>query len=276
MSKVGLLLAGGGARGIVECGYIKALKDLGIKYHSVHSSSVGTLTAMLLYPEDVDGIEKLWLEVKNKDVYTKPVFKQFLGDKPYLWDSSPLKKLIHKQVWSHAYTRLDLEWHINATDLTNYDSFSREARELCKEDLIKVITASASPPIFFPPVEYNGLKLCDSGVVNNYGISQAVKHGCDTLILMLPSRTQAQKINNMADMIVATIGASTSTYLDREIEDLQEINKYRTPPIKLITICPDVDFSFGFLDFDMKGVDRRQLIDYGYNLAQKVLVKELS
>lgn len=272
---IGLLACGGGSAGILECGYMKAIKDLGIKYDVLISSSVGTLNSLLIYPDDIDAMEKMWLTVKTKDVYTKTFFMQLLGKHASFYDSSPLKKLVKKVISSHTYKRNDLKWYLNATDLVKGERFTREVQEVCKDELALIAQASASPPVLFTPVDYEDYLLCDSGVVNNYGVSQALHLGCDTIILMLPSLPKIEEIKTILDTLQITLTLSISTYLNRELEDLQLLNNYINPKIKLITIAPENLLTFGLFDFDMKGYDRKEIIEYGYRIAKDVLEEGL-
>ena len=67
MKKIGLALAGGGARGAYQIGAWKALKELGIdKQISAYSgASVGSLNAVLFAMEDYNLARETWLKLEK-------------------------------------------------------------------------------------------------------------------------------------------------------------------------------------------------------------------
>ena len=48
MKKIGLVLAGGGARGGYEIGALKALEELGLQFDAVVGTSVGSLVGAFM------------------------------------------------------------------------------------------------------------------------------------------------------------------------------------------------------------------------------------
>ncbi len=70
MSKIGLVLSGGGAKGSYEAGVVKALIDARIKFDVIAGTSVGSLNAALIAGNQIDDLIKVWEEkVTNKSVF---------------------------------------------------------------------------------------------------------------------------------------------------------------------------------------------------------------
>jgi predicted acylesterase/phospholipase RssA len=61
--KIGLVLAGGGARGGYQIGAIKALEELGFKYEVITGTSIGALNALMLLSDRKDILYKMWEEL---------------------------------------------------------------------------------------------------------------------------------------------------------------------------------------------------------------------
>ena len=82
--KIGLVLAGGGARGAYEIGVWKALRELGIDQYIkvVSGSSIGALNSMLFVQGDIDFAEKLWKSITKEQIlhtnHTELSLKKFL------------------------------------------------------------------------------------------------------------------------------------------------------------------------------------------------------
>lgn len=286
--------AGGGSRGIFQGGCLKAVEELvinaGLPVSVVTSSSVGTLNLLKFSQDGYKSVEELWLRVKTKSIYKKPWSKtvRFLT-RSSMYDSSPLAKMIREEIHWDKLQNLPYSFIIHTTSFTpeasGEYSISIGAME-GPEDLHKFALASASPPAFFPLVKHGGLDLGDSGVTNNYAISTALDMGCDTIILMLPAMVGTPApIKGGFDVLKSVMDLSMRSQYKLQIKSVNKINKiideinvnlepdYKK--IKLIVIEPDKEFSFDFLDFDFKGEDRKELLNYGYNIAKKVLQKEL-
>lgn len=294
----GLLLAGGGSRGLLTAAYLKAFRTLGLDYNFMYGSSAGTLCGLLYHAGEDQKLEDLWLNIKTKDVYNKGPWDYLTAYKSkHIYDSRPLRKTIEKNVNYEALKANPRAFWINTTDLTNACAYSRNVRSFAdKEDLVTFAFASASPPIYFPTVKFYKRELCDSGVVNNYSISEAIGMDCDTLILMLPAKpSPPTEAKNILELLGQVLGLSMQSYMEREAKAVNKINKILDTihsaiekskcsavlddkdfpkKIKLIIIYPEMASTFGFLDFDYKDIDRQKLLDYGFNRAKSILEAE--
>ncbi|MEX5426498.1 patatin-like phospholipase family protein, partial [Acinetobacter radioresistens] len=83
MSKLGLVLSGGGAKGAYHVGVIKALQELGIQIDMLSGASIGALNGAVLLSADTQkqgllNLETLWkklpevqpIQFKGKDSFT--------------------------------------------------------------------------------------------------------------------------------------------------------------------------------------------------------------
>jgi NTE family protein len=267
---------------------LKAFYDLGLDYDYIYGSSAGTLNSIVYHAGDYDKLTSLWMGIHNKDIYNKSpmTYKNILTEKAAVYDSSPLFNFIKKNIDIPGLRKNNKrKFYINATNLTTRSSLSMEVQDLTDEEIPLMAKASASVPLYFERVIFRGQELVDSGVVNNYSITEALDDGCDTLIVMAPTNKPGKiTINHGLDMLSATLTLSISSDLEKESKGIFAVNKIldcvnlNLEPdfrkIKYIQIMPDVDFGFGFLDFEYAGHDRKELINYGYNLARNVLEKE--
>jgi NTE family protein len=288
-NKIALCLAGGGARGIIQYGFIKAWLELGLQYDICFGTSVGALNGALLHAGEFAKLEELWKNIGNKDVYTWNLFDLYRlnKDKPGIYNSDPLLKTIKKALNYKAIMNNPKDFWINATDYFGCTSFTKESKTMSEEDLALFLKASANPPIFFEPVEFEGRTLVDGGLTSNYNIDDALLADVETVVLMSPTyqRKAKTKISGILEVIGDSITIPTHNQLDQEIGCTEKINaiineldehcqsKYKK--IKLIKIVADKDFGFDLLDFDYKGLKRQVLIDYGYHYAKEILQREL-
>ena len=166
-SAVGLVLAGGGARGFAHLGVARALQEQGIEVDFVGGTSIGAVMAALVASDQP--------LAKAMDVTRRAFGSNPTGD--YNW--LPLMSLI-----SGRRLRRTIDDSLNdllgfAPDIEdlwkNYyciaTNFS-QAREhpLRRGPLPKALRASTAIPGALPPTVIDGDLLCDGGTFNNFPV----------------------------------------------------------------------------------------------------------
>ena len=166
-SAVGLVLAGGGARGFAHLGVYKALRERGIEVDFVGGTSIGAVMAALVAADQ---------PMDQAHAITRRAFSiNPTGD--FNW--VPLLSLISgrrmRRIVTQAATELlgfeaDIEdlWKNYYCIATNY-SHARE-QPLRSGPLIKAMLASTAIPGALPPVIVDGDLLCDGGTFNNFPV----------------------------------------------------------------------------------------------------------
>ncbi len=164
---VGLVLAGGGARGLAHLGIAQALAQQGIEFDFVGGTSIGSVMAVLLASDrPLDEV----VAVARRGFTNKPT-----GD--YNW--LPLISLIRGRRLRRIVEsgRVELLGHAGGVEdlwkncycvASNYS----QAREqvLSRGDAVKAMLASAAIPGALPPVLMDGELLCDGGTFNNFPV----------------------------------------------------------------------------------------------------------
>lgn len=166
-SAVGLVLAGGGARGFAHLGVFKALQERSIEVDFVGGTSIGAVMAALVAADQpLDGTTAI----------TRRAFRiNPTGDFNWL----PLISLIGgrrlRQIVGRAMTDLlgfapDVEdlWKNYYCIATNYS----QAREqvIGSGPLLEALLASTAIPGALPPAIVDGDLLCDGGTFNNFPV----------------------------------------------------------------------------------------------------------
>jgi NTE family protein len=179
-SAVGLVLAGGGARGFAHLGVFRALQERGIEIDFVGGTSIGAVMGALVA---CDQPLARTLEITRRAFASNPT-----GDFNWL----PLISLISgtrlRRVVGQATSELlgfaaDIEdlWKNFYCIATNY-SQAREQR-LAHGPLDKALVASTAIPGALPPAIANGDLLCDGGTFNNFPVDEMRKlRGVGTVI----------------------------------------------------------------------------------------------
>jgi NTE family protein len=176
---VGLVLAGGGARGFAHLGALKALEEAGIVIDCVGGTSIGAVMAAIAsldVPADtrIEHARRAFASNPTGDMNFLPFISLLRGRK--------LKRVIDRGVIESFGFAADASdtWRNFFCIATN---FSR-AREmvLTRGDLATVIRASVSIPVALPPVIHNGDLLVDGGTFNNFPTDVMVSAGAARII----------------------------------------------------------------------------------------------
>ena len=164
---VGLVFAGGGARGFAHLGIWRALQEHGIEIDSVGGTSIGAVLAALVAADPP--VEKA-IGIARKAFSTNPT-----GDFNWLPLISLIKgrrvrAAIEKSLGELVGARIAIEdlWKTYFCVATNY-SQARE-QQVRSGDLARALLASIAIPGALPPVVHDGDLLCDGGTFNNFPV----------------------------------------------------------------------------------------------------------
>ena len=164
---VGLVLAGGGARGLAHLGVYRALRERGIEIDVVGGTSIGAVMAALVASDQpVDTVTA----IARKAFATNPT-----GDYNLIPLLSLMKGQRLRRVVGNALVELlgrdgDVEdlWKAYYCVATNY---SRASEHVVRSgSLFKAMMASIAIPGALPPVIHQGELLCDGGTFNNFPV----------------------------------------------------------------------------------------------------------
>lgn len=155
--KTGIVLCGGGVRGLCQIGVLHALEENGISPEYISGASIGAIIG-LFYASGKTPLEIL--EISKKSTMIK-IFSPALGKKG-LSNLNYLKGLIEKHIPQKRFEELNKKLFVATTNLHtgNPDIFS-------EGECMKPVVASASVPLIFEPQEINGEKHLDGGILNN-------------------------------------------------------------------------------------------------------------
>ncbi len=171
MTKIGITLSGGAARGIAHLGVLKAFDDLGIEISAVSGTSsgaiVGSFYASGVPPDEV-------LKILKKVKLFK--FVQPAISKTGLLKVDKLKKLFARHLPVDSFQALTKRLTINATDIVK-----GETRYFDQGPLIPPILASCCMPVIFDPVVIDGVSYIDGGILNNLPVEPLLSE-CDIIV----------------------------------------------------------------------------------------------
>lgn len=162
---IGLVLAGGGARGFAHLGVYKALEESGVRVDYVGGTSIGAVMGAYVafdLPAStlIERARAAFRENPTSDYSMVPLISLIQGRK--------LKRIVEKAVVEVAGFAADMSdtWRTFFCVATN---FSRaQEMVLTRGPLAACVRASVSIPVALPPVILDGDLLVDGGSFNNF------------------------------------------------------------------------------------------------------------
>jgi len=182
---IGLVLSGGGFKGVAHAGAIKAFEELDVIPKYVSGSSAGAIVGAL-YAGNYSSHD-----IKNF-IKKTPVFKlnRFTRKKAGFLDSEKFEDDLNSFLPQNSFEALSKKLFITATNLVEGNT-----KVFSKGELIKPILASAAFPGVFTPVMIGGELYADGGILDNFPI-KPLKKKCDLIIGIDVSPIKKPKITD--------------------------------------------------------------------------------
>ncbi len=276
--KVGLVLSGGGAKGLAHIGALKVIEEAGVHIDYIGGTSMGAIVGALYAAgysaQELDSIfrttdftsliqdnlprnAKTFYEKEDSERYALTLpFNNFRISFPPAFSGgqniyNELVRLLYHVKDIRDFNKLPIPFFCIATDVETGTEVL-----LNKGYLPEAILASGTFPSLFEPAEVNGKILIDGGVLNNYPVEEVIEMGTDFIIGV----DVQHGLRDRESLLSAT-------------EVLLQINNFRTVGMmrtksKLtdIYIKPSMD-SFSVIDFNLK----EKIIQNGEDAAREHL-----
>lgn len=170
----GLVLGGGGARGLAHIGVFKALEEQGIKPDLVAGTSMGGFCAALIASgrsaEEVGrDLRWTWIDAGNYLDFNLPLYSIVKGD---VVRGRLLRLFGHRHIED-----LEIPFFCMTADITNAQSVVHD-RGL----IYRWVAVGMSIPGLAPPYPDNGRLLLDGGLLNNLPVDVASEFGCGEIL----------------------------------------------------------------------------------------------
>jgi NTE family protein len=155
--KLGLVLSGGGARGVAHIGVLKALDEMSVQFSMISGTSAGAIVGALYAhgykPDEIFALIK-----------TLSIFKSVRP--AWTWAGllrmDGLRDLLLKNLPGNSFEKLKLPLTVAATEI-------RKGRieYFDQGELVPAILSSCSIPAVFNPMNFNGGLYVDGGLFDN-------------------------------------------------------------------------------------------------------------
>ena len=281
--KVGVVLSGGGPRGVTHVGVLKALEENNIPIDYITGTSMGAIIGGLyasgFTPDEIEELIASDEMISWLSTESKPLNDYFFKQPPpnaswqlfkITYDSIPRAKLPTNIVSPHKldFGFLKLFSGASAASGYNFDSLYIpfrcvasdivSSREIVLKDgqLEKAIRASMTFPFYFKPVKINERLMFDGGMYNNFPIDVLTEEFQPDIIIgsKAASNYDAPKEDDVISQIQSMLTANTQYTVNSDSGILIE------PELWTVNVT---DFS-----------NTRRFIDSGY-VATKRQLKDI-
>ena len=259
--RVGLVLSGGGARGLSHVGVLKVLEAEHIPIDAIAGTSMGAIVGGL-YASGMSAaeLERELLKVEWAAVFAPRVDRQHLSQRRKEEDfeissaielgvrdgelrtptgavsTRGLEKLLRRYTLRvravHDFDRLPIPFRAVATDLE-----TGAAVVIDHGDLALALRSSMSVPGIFPPIEVDGRVLGDGGLVNNVPVDVAHAMGVDAVIVVSIGTPLAgrETLNSAVGITTQMINILTEQNVQRSLAALGPRDVLVSPNLGKIT-----------------------------------------
>lgn len=158
--RVGLVLSGGGMRGIAHIGVLKAMQEFEIEANIISGTSMGALIGAM-YAANIPP-DKMINLFHSISIFS---FRNYTYRKPGLLDTLKFRKYFSDYFTEDSFEHLDRELIVNSTDI-----LTGKHKIFTKGKLFDTVLSSIAYPGMFSPVEVNGRLYADGGITNNFPV----------------------------------------------------------------------------------------------------------
>lgn len=246
--KIGIVLSGGGARGIAHLGVLKALEEFGIKPFVISGTSAGAIAgAFYAGGYSLSEIKRI---VEKGEFFN---LSNVLIKKQGLFTMKGFEKMYQEYFPNNTFDDLQIPLYVAATDI-----LKGEVVYFSSGNLSQSLMASSCIPIVFQPLHFNDTYYVDGGVLNNFPV-EPLMNKCDIIIgsHVNSIKTEINEIH-MTDIVDRSFHLAMSNSVRNKINNCQ-----------LFIEPPNMS---RFSIFDVKKSD--EIFEYGYNYTMS-LEKEI-
>ena len=224
MHKIGLALSGGGTRGIVHVGVLKALEENGIHPTIISGTSAGSIVGAM-YAHGYSPAEMMTIAGQRSLLW---MFSLHLPSKG-LARHNFLRKMLTRYVTEKSFEELSKPLYVA---IANLNTGKVEIKH--KGPLHDVIIASSSVPVLYEPILIDNYWYSDGGLLMNLPISpiRALAHYIIAVNLTPRVELAFEAINTISGVAGRSFNLATLNTIEPELKyaDLviepQEIHSY--------------------------------------------------
>jgi NTE family protein len=239
--KIGLVLSGGGAKGLVHIGVLKVLEEAGIVPDYISGTSMGSIVGGLYSigytADELSSLNQTlpwqvmlsdYVPLRNISLEEKHDYKRYFAEFPIrkrkimlpsgLLEGQNLSVLLSSLTWRTAgidsFDQYPYPFRCVGTDIINGEIVNFNSGDLA----LKMRASMAIPSVFTPVVLDSSMVIVDGGVIRNFPVDEVIEMGADIVIGVYAGFKENETSEDLQSMskILSRSAASYGIYDSRE------------------------------------------------------------
>lgn len=275
MKNTGLVLEGGGMRGLYTCGVLEYFMEKDLYFNYIIGVSAGACNAVSYISKQKGRNKKVNIDFATNWRYMS--FRNFLLERSFvgmkfIFDEIPSK---HVEFDFETFSKAPCRFLVGVTDCNTGEPLYFEKEDV--KDGFYALRASSSLPLLSPIVKFKGHDLLDGGVADSIPIKKSINDGNHKNIIILTRNKEYRKSPSRFMALVKVkyrkypflIKALLERY-KRYNETLDYIEQLEREG-KVVVIRPSEELKVERLERDPKKL--QELFENGYEDAKKAYEK---
>ena len=195
--KLGFALGSGGSRGVAHIGFLRAMEEAGIKPDYIVGCSMGSVVgAAYASGFPLDKMETAVKKLRLLDLIAPT------GRRGGLFDTKKVRKLLEKYIGNVDFEDLKIPFRCVAVDM-----ITQRVVEFSQGAVLDAVSASSSIPSVFCPMEKDGMRLIDGGILERVPFMQVKDMGADVVVAVdvLGQRSTKEKCPTTLGILLEAI-----------------------------------------------------------------------
>lgn len=284
MYKYGLVLAGGGAKGIYQLGAWKAMRELGIEFEAIAGVSIGSINGAFIASGDYEKADSFWnaaavdkgvkisRELKDPENLLSyknipALIREVVENKGI--DASPTKAFLSEYIDEEKIRESGIDLGIVSFHLSDFEPFEKFIGDIPEGQFIDYLLASSKIP-GVSKIGPEGERYLDGGFYDNAPVGMMLRNGYNKLIIVDISNMKGLgHRDDFSNCEMTFIKPFDSDMLGGPMDFTPELNAKRFEMGYL-----DAQKAFGLLSgrifYFGKGVFREMVKKYGAEVCEQL------
>jgi NTE family protein len=247
MHNVGIALSGGGTRGVVHVGVLKALEENGIFPSVISGCSAGSIVGAM-YAQGYSPAEILAVAGERSLLW---MFSLRLPNKGFV-SHAFLRKMLKRYIRANTFEELEKPLFISVSNLN-----TGKVEIKSSGPLHDVIVASASIPVLYQPIFIDGHWYADGGLLMNLPVSPIRKFASYVIAVSLIPRKEllSEEVNTISAVAARCFNLAAINTIQPELQYADMV------------IEPEAIYHYSRFNF----TNIREMHQIGYDEAMKMM-----
>ncbi len=170
--KLGFALGAGGSRGVAHIGFLQAMEEADIRPDFIAGCSMGSVVGSAYASGmSIEQMKTAVYKLRLLDLISPT------GKRGGLFETKKVRKLLTQYIGDIEFSNLKIPFRCISVDM-----ISQQVVEFSEGNVLDAVIASSSIPSIFCPMEKDGMRLIDGGILERVPYPQVKAMGADIVV----------------------------------------------------------------------------------------------